>query len=538
MCGIVGILGNNDNHEIERMLERIEHRGPDGSGLWTSDHGHNLTIGHVRLSIIDVAGGKQPIPNEDKTTWIIVNGEIYNYQRLREMLEGNHEFATGSDSEVILHLYEEYGPAAIPMLDGMFALAIWDQEHGLILARDYIGIKPLYYRFDDSDETLVFASEMKALVDLQGDKGSMQERVSSHTLEPSVLRERDNEADIKEFPHGHYWQVGRESKPRRYYQVPRPRPEIYDRNAAVQLIHGKLIEAVQKRLMSDVPLGTFLSGGLDSSLITAMVKRLRSDAPLHTFSVGLGGSPDILAAREVAAHVDTIHHEKLISKDEILEGLPIVIHHLESYDPALVRSAIPTYFVSELARKHVTVVLSGEGADELFGGYHYLAGMESDEALLNKELWNITRNLHNSNLQRVDRMTMANKLEGRVPFLDADLIEIAFSLDPEIKRTRSHSKWILRKIAEEYLPKEFAWRVKEKFSIGTGIGPFLEEHARTTLTGAEFSRVMERLESNGVKIKSKEELLYYNLFKEHYDNESIIGQMGKSRSLNPGEIWS
>jgi asparagine synthase (glutamine-hydrolysing) len=520
------------------MLERIEHRGPDGSGLWTSDHGHNLTIGHVRLSIIDVAGGKQPIPNEDKTAWIIVNGEIYNYQRLREMLEENHEFATGSDSEVILHLYEEYGPAAIPMLDGMFALAIWDHQHGLLLARDYIGIKPLYYQFDENTENLVFASEMKALVDLQEKKDIEQDRLSFDTLDPTVLNEIKNKVDIKEFPNGHYWRVGRGSKPQRYYRVPRPKPEIYNRDAAVQLIHGKLIEAVQKRLMSDVPLGTFLSGGLDSSLITAMVKKLRGDAPLHTFSVGLKGSPDILAAREVAAHVGTIHHEKLISKDEILEALPIVIHHLESYDPALVRSAIPTYFVSELARKHVTVVLSGEGADELFGAYHYLAGMEADDALLNKELWNITRNLHNSNLQRVDRMTMANKLEGRVPFLDADLIEVAFLLDPEIKRSTSHSKWILRKIAEEYLPKEFAWRVKEKFSIGTGIGPLLEEHAETTITDVELSRAKRQLGSNEAKIKSKEELIYYNLFKEHYNNESIIDQMGKSRSLNPGEMWS
>ncbi len=503
MCGIAGILGRADEAAVARMLDTQKHRGPDGRQIWSSSAGY--TVGHDRLAIIDLVSGDQPLTNEDGTLWLAVNGEIYNYRELRRELEGRHTFRTTSDAEVILHLFEEDGPECVRRLDGMFAIALWGPETGLFLARDPIGIKPLYHGYD-AEGNLCFASEIKALAD----------RVP----------------ELKLLPNGAYWMVGKE-EPVRYYEVPQPQTVIRDAEQAMTMVERTLNAAVKKRLVADVPVGVFLSGGLDSSLVAAIVRRhVKGD--LHSFAVGMEGSPDLLNARRVAEDLGTIHHERVLTPAEIISALPVVIDKLESCDPALVRSAIPTYFVSEMAARYVKVVLTGEGADELFAGYHYLTEFEPDWKALSAELRHITCGLHNSNLQRADRMSMAHGLEARVPFLDTALVDVAFQIDPALKRRDGEGKWVLRKVAERYLSEAIVWRKKEKFSIGTGIGPMLQEYAQRTVTEAQLAK--ERPMSDR-PFASREEWLYWSLFRSKYGREDVLVSMGRSRSLNPGERW-
>ncbi len=447
--------------------------------------GHRFFLGHDRLAIIDVGGGKQPIPNEDQTLWVVVNGEIYNHLDLRARLEGRHLFRTRSDSEVVLHLFEEKGPNAVRDLVGMFAIALWGPGAGLFLARDPVGIKPLYYGWDDAGN-FFFSSEIKALA----------REVSK----------------VKELLNGHYMVIG--EQPVQYYEIPSPRPEITSEGVAIAAIDQCLHEAVRKRLMADVPFGVFLSGGLDSSLIAAITRGLVR-GELHSFAVGLEGSADIQNARAVAKYLGTTHHEQILTPSMIIAALPNVVVALESFDPALVRSAIPTFFVSALAANHVKMVLSGEGADELFAGYDYLQQLVPNRDALAGELRLITRGLHNSNLQRVDRMTMAHGLEGRVPFLDVDIIDLASRIDPALK-WKEGGKWILRKVGERYLPDSIAWRKKEKFALGTGIGPLLERFAAEYVADDAVSSMGDS------KFNSKEAYLYWTYFKDRYGREDIV----------------
>jgi asparagine synthase (glutamine-hydrolysing) len=506
VCGIAGIWGDPDNNLLDTMLEKISHRGPDGQGKIVRD---NYSLGHNRLSIIDVEGGDQPITNEDGSLELIFNGEIYNYLDIKKDLT-DHNFKTDSDSEVILHLFEEEGQDVVKNLDGMFAFAICDSED-LFIARDPLGIKPLYYGEDG--DTLYFSSEIK-----------------------SLIKATD---DINEFPAGHYFKSGKGFK--KYYSLPEL-PEEFSTNIEknISRIRIKLEEAVKKRLMSDVPLGVFLSGGLDSSMISAIARK-NTDGPLHSFAVGTPGSPDVIHSEEIARYLGTTHHVFKYNKQDIIKILPEVIYHLESFDPALVRSAIPTFFVSRLASEHVKVVLSGEGADELFGGYHYLKELYSSDRAIHRELNNITGSLHNTNLQRADRITMANSIEGRVPFLDIDLVAEAMKISPELKLYDNDSngkfieKWILRKVSEAYLPHDFIWRKKEKFSVGSGTASILEDYADELFSDSEFHKSISKY--NG-EIKSKEELHYYKIFKQIYREPNILNTMGRSRSLNPGQIYN
>lgn len=277
--------------------------------------------------------------------------------------------------------------------------------------------------------------------------------------------------------------------------------------------------------MSDVPVGVFLSGGLDSSIIAALLKE---EIPgLHSFSVGLPGSPDIEAARIVAEHLGTIHHEYLYSEDEMREVLAEVIYYLESFNPALVRSAVPCYFVSRLASQHVKVVLSGEGADELFGGYTYFDRYDDPEALQTETI-RILKGLHNINLQRVDRMTMAHGLEGRVPFLDVELIETALSISPELKTHRSFGmeKWILRKAFEDELPAEIVWREKLEFAQGCGSSTFFEQE-----TACITDERLREAKEQGIPITTKEELFYYNIFNNHMDHPDVVNMVGRWKGI-------
>lgn len=489
MCGIAGVYFHPDQTQLELMLAELRHRGPDDEGIFVSE---NAAFGHTRLSIVDIAGGRQPIVSDDGVRCIVFNGEIYNHQALRRELGGS--FRTRTDTEVILRLYEQEGPECVARLDGMFAFAILDGD-SLFLARDPLGIKPLYYGTEGS--RLYFASEAKALLGRAG--------------------------DVREFPPG-TWLHSRLGQ-RRYFDLPKPGEPTM--SAPRGTLADTLEAAVVKRLMGDVPVGCFLSGGLDSSLIAALMRRHVKE--LHTFAVGVPGSADLEHARQVAEHLGTYHHECLVTPEEMLEHLPRIIRHLESFDAALVRSAIPNYFVSGLARQHVKVVLSGEGADELFAGYDYLKQFPVGLPL-EHELHGITDALHNTNLQRVDRMTMAHGLEGRVPFLDAALVRLAFSMPPEQKLHGPEPvvKWALRRAFEGLLPESVLWRRKEKFSRGCGTADVVAGVADNTISATEFEQ--ERSISPWSTLQSKEELLYYRMFKGCFGS-SLDALVGRSRSL-------
>jgi asparagine synthase (glutamine-hydrolysing) len=489
MCGIAGMVGEVDEDLLRRMLATLRHRGPDDLGVHVDDR---AAIGQSRLSIIDVEGGHQPLLDEEGTSAIIVNGEIYNFRVLAKDLRG-HTLKTRSDSEVPLHLYEDRGPEVASRLDGMFALALWDGDH-LYLARDPIGIKPLYYAIEDG--TFYFASEMKALL---------------------LASKR-----VREFPNGHWYRSDQGFQP--YVQWNTDVRADWTEDQALERVKEILPMAVSKRLMSDVPLGTFCSGGLDSTLVTALAAR---ELPtFHTFSTGMAGAPDLESARKASEFLGTEHHIREFTADDVLKALPTVAYHLESYDAALFRSAVPTYFVSELARKYVKVVLTGEGADELYAGYRYLKDL-TEGPPLHAELVRITRALHNLNLQRTDRMTMAHSLEGRVPYLDWEHVNFALTLPTAVKIHGSEraEKWLLRKAFPEALPEDLLWRGKQKFAEGTGSFDVIRKEAERQISDREFEREAARAP---VPLRTKEELYCYRLFADRFDLEpdairSLVG---------------
>ena len=494
MCGIAGIWQQVDEPLIQAMMTRQVHRGPDGSGTFMRP-GRGV-LGHVRLSIMDPLGGRQPLYSEDGAATIVANGEIYNHAALRQQLRSEHNFATTSDSETILHLFEEQGFGAARQLDGMFAFAIAEHDD-LFLARDPIGIKPLYFGLKNEgqpDETLYFASELKAIANWVD--------------------------DVREFAPGSYYhsQTGFHT----YYTVPHNLPRRLPLADHIRNVRQTLERAVIKRLMSDVPLGAFLSGGLDSSIIAAIARRQMAE--LHTFSVGIDGSRDILAARRVARHIGSIHHEYLYTPQEVLDKLPEVIYHLESFDQDLVRSAIPCYFCSRLAAQEVKVILTGEGADELFAGYTYYKDIH-DNAALHRELRRSVTCLHNINLQRVDRLTMAHGLEGRVPFLDVAMIDMAQTIPPELKLKRTDTgrpieKWILRKAVEDLLPSDIVWRDKEQFDEGSGTVDLLDPLIKTAAAGIDVEAY--RAQYPHTRLRSAEECFYHKLLVESFEKPEVV----------------
>ncbi len=491
MCGIAGIVGEvADPAALRRMLDTVRHRGPDDLGIYADD---GVAIGQTRLSIIDVAGGHQPILDEAGRGCIVSNGEIYNYRELANGL-AKHPFRTASDSEVPLHLYEDIGPDFVDRLDGMFALAIWDSEN-LYLARDPVGIKPLYYVIRDGG--FYFASEVKALL--------------------TVANE-----GIREFPNGYWYRSDQGFHP--YATWTTALRCDADPQAALYDVRRLLDASVKKRLMSEVPLGTFCSGGLDSSLVTAIAARYLET--FHTFSTGMEGAPDLENAVRASEHIGTVHHTRTFTEEEVIDRLPEVMWHLESFDAALVRSAVPTYFVSELAKKHVTVVLTGEGADELYAGYRYLRDLPADA--LHPELVRLTRSLHNLNLQRTDRMTMAHGLEGRVPYLDWANVAFALGLPGALKihgESRTE-KWILREAFPGYLPTDLQERTKQKFAEGTGNAFVVAREAERQVSDRDFERLRE--EARPVDLRTKEEAYCYRLFRERFPKSVATGCVGRT----------
>ena len=477
------------------MMKRLIHRGPDAGGTFLAPEARGV-LGHRRLAIMDPTGGNQPILADSAASALVANGEIYNYRSLNRELSDSHTFRTQSDSETILRLFHEVQESSAERLDGMFAFVIADGEH-VFAARDPIGIKPLYV--GKRNGQWCFASEQKALAGIAD--------------------------DVKEFPPGTSFHSA--SGYRRFYRIPTPEPEQYPSSwqESARELRDTLEAAVGKRLMSDVPLGAFLSGGLDSSVICAIARRQMDH--LHTFSVGFKGSRDLAAARQVARHLDTIHHEYVLNEDEVLRQLPKIIYHLESYDQDLVRSAIPTYFTARLAAEHVKVILTGEGADELFAGYRY--HREIGEATnLQRELRRSIGTLHNVNLQRVDRLTMAHSIEARVPFLDVAMIALAQRIPAQWKLFRTPNerlveKWILRKACEDLLPDEIVWRDKEQFDEGSGTAELIAQLGLDRwLPTREVTQYAAR--HKDARLRSHEECIYHKVLCEAYPEAGFVLQ--------------
>ena len=492
MCGIVGIHGRPEPGLGERMLDRLVHRGPDDAGKLELDHSW---LGHRRLSIVDVDGGGQPLSTPSGATHLVGNGEVYNHGDVRRTLP-DEALLTRSDNEVALAVVEARGPEAFAELLGMFAFVAAGEDGSFVAARDPVGIKPLYWA--ERDGQMVFASEMAAY-------------------------DEDWQAEVRVVPPGHYWtaETGfcrfRRAVPKAPLgaisgpdEAGAPVPE-----AILRMVRERLVTTVERQMMGDVPVGVFLSGGLDSSLVAGIAARYlrRRGERLKTFAVGLEGSADLLAAREVAEYLETDHTERIYTAEEAIEKLPDVVRAIESYDPTLVHSAVPNYLLAETAAQHVKVVLTGEGADELFAGYEHLEEFETEDEL-HAELVRMIEGLHNLNLQRADRVTMAHGLEGRVPFLELDMIELGLALPAAWKLANAGQaeKRVLREAFAGWLPDRILWRTKAQFGEGSGASSVLRKRMEDSVDQAEFE-----LESDSVRppLRTPEELAYYRLFAEH-----------------------
>ncbi|WP_158881043.1 asparagine synthase (glutamine-hydrolyzing) [Amycolatopsis anabasis] len=488
MCGIVAAVGDIDVELCREMLGRIKHRGPDDTG---EVHRGNVWLGHQRLSIMDVEHGRQPLTNSDGTTYLVANGEIYNHRHIREDL-GHELFETGSDSEAALHALIVDGPVGLARLRGMFALAFMTADGEFLVARDSLGVKPLYWARREG--VTLFASELRA-------------------FDPA------DRPLVESFPPGCCWSPAAglvrfaDSVPARVRPARRAEePGRWD-EALLKSVRETIVSAVENRMMSDVGIGVFLSGGLDSAIVAAVAAEYakRHDQPLPTFAVGAPGSSDLAAARVVAEHIGSEHHEIVMTREDAVEALPRAVRAIEHYDPSLVRSAVPNLLLAEYASKRVHAVLTGEGADELFAGYtYYHEEPFTDPDALQAELVRTVRELHHLNLQRCDRTTMAFGMEARVPFLDRDVIELALSIPPEHKMIGPGvpEKKLLREAFEGWVPDEILYRTKEQFGDGSGAKDVLEDAVSVAPAVAGAA---------GVELRTKEEAGFYALWQDELD---------------------
>jgi asparagine synthase (glutamine-hydrolysing) len=483
MCGIVASHGGADPAALERMLERVAHRGPDDTG---SIEVGDAWLGHRRLSIVDLDAGQQPLEHPEGGFWLVGNGEIYNHEHVRARL-GGPESLTDSDNEVALRLLDAHGPDSLARLNGMFAVVAAADDGRFVAARDPVGIKPLYWARRDGAAR--FASEM-------------------HAFDP------DWQPYVEPFPPGCAWTptggLVRFATAIPEGRLEAPAPEDWARGT-----REALIASVERQLMGDVPVGAFLSGGLDSSLVAAIAARAyaRRSERLQTFAVGTEDSPDLAAARLVAEHIGSDHHERIYTARDALDVLPTVVRSIESFDPGLVRSAVPNFLLAEMTVRHVKVVLTGEGADELFAGYDYLRDFPV-AGDLHAELERTVRALHNLNLQRCDRVTMAHGLEARVPFLDREMITWGMRLPPEAKLAGPGvpEKKLLREAFEGWLPDALLWREKAEFGDGSGARDVMSAVISETISDAEFDAERGAVEP---ALRTKEELAYHRIFRAH-----------------------
>jgi len=481
MCGIAGEHGLTRSDEGRRMLARLAHRGPDDQG---EVQVNGSWLGHRRLSIVDVATGHQPLVTSDKGLYLVGNGEVYNHEQVREWLTDG-DYATRSDNEVALHLIRERGPEALGELEGMFAFLAAGDDGTFVAARDAVGIKPLYWA--KRDGAVRFASEMAA-------------------FDPDWL------PYVEVFPPGHAWTPAR-GLARFARAVP---VESTGGVPSRDELREALVRSVKRQLMGDVPVGVFLSGGLDSTLVAAIAAREMPEGErLQTFAVGAEGSSDLEAARSAAEFLGSEHRERIYTQEEALAVVPEVVRAIEHFDPSLVRSAVPNFLLAEMTAKHVKVVLTGEGADELFAGYEYLRELTGDGEL-HEEIVRTVEGLHNLNLQRADRVTMAHGLEARVPFLDRNVIALAMRLPAEAKLPESHEpeKQLLREAFEGWLPHELLWREKEQFGDGSGAADVLTDEIEGSLSEEELERDRGELDP---PIRTREELHYYRIWKQHLE---------------------
>ncbi len=510
MCGIVCAFDLKKDSETLRpqileMSKKLRHRGPDWSGIY---HSKNAILGHERLAIVDPASGKQPLYSVDGSIVLAANGEIYNHLELRKKFEGKYTFKTESDCEIILALYQEKGADFVDDLNGIFAFAIYDSnQDSYFIARDHMGIIPLYMGWD-KDGTFYVASELKA-------------------LEGICVK-------IELFPPGHYIMSG-SSKPTQWYKRDWVDFETVKNNPTrIEDLHNALSEAVHRQLMSDVPYGVLLSGGLDSSITSALAKKFSSkriesedtqDAwwpQLHSFSVGLEGSPDLAAAKKVSEHIGSIHHEVIFTIQEGLDAIKDVIYHLETYDITTVRASTPMFLMARSIKSHgIKMVLSGEGADELFGGYLYFHKAPS-AVEFHKETVRKLDKLHQYDCLRANKSLAAWGIEGRVPFLDKEFIDVAMRINPQDKMINKErmEKWVVRKAFEDYLPESVTWRQKEQFSDGVGYNwiDTLKEVVEAKVSNEQMDNAHFRFPLQTPQ--NKEEFYYRSIFEEHFSSDA------------------
>lgn len=509
MCGIVCAFDVKQKTEelrpqILEMSKKIRHRGPDWSGIFSNE---KAILAHERLAIVDPASGKQPLFSEDKRYVLAANGEIYNHKEIRSKFEDSYTFLTQSDCEVIISLYQEKGDAFLDDLNGIFGFAIYDTEKDeYLVARDHMGIIPLYMGWDKQG-TFYVASELKAL------EGYCNK--------------------IEVFPPGHYYT--REKGLQKWYSRDWMEYEAVKENeTSIKELQIALEDAVHRQLMSDVPYGVLLSGGLDSSITSAIAKKYaskriesgdREDAwypQLHSFSIGLEGSPDLAAAKKVSDHIGTIHHEITFTIQEGLDAIKDVIYNLETYDITTVRASTPMYLMARVIKSMgIKMVLSGEGADEIFGGYLYFHKAPDAEEF-HKETVRKLDKLYQYDCLRANKSLMAWGIEGRVPFLDKEFMDIAMRLNPQDKMINGErmEKWVLRKAFEEYLPKEVAWRQKEQFSDGVGYNwiDTLKEVVEEAVTDEMLANAHHRFPIQTPR--TKEEYHYRSIFEEHFSSDA------------------
>lgn len=532
MCGIVAILNvREQSHELREkalsMSRKVRHRGPDWSGIYC---GGTAILAHERLSIVDPESGGQPLYSPDRKQVLAVNGEIYNHQDIRRQLAGSYDFQTGSDCEVILALYRQWRDSAesqssqsftqmLEQLNGIFAFVLYDEERDeFLIARDPIGVIPLYIGYD-SDGTVYVASELKAL------EGKCER------YEPFL-------------PGHYYWSVSPGMK--KYYQRDwMDYDAVRDNPASVQAIRDALEAAVRRQLMSDVPYGVLLSGGLDSSVISAVAERYaemriedegksRAYWPrLHSFAVGLKGAPDLAKARLVADHIGTVHHEINYTIQEGLDAIRDVIYFIETYDVTTVRASTPMFLLARVIKSMgIKMVLSGEGADEVFGGYLYFHKAPDAKAFHEETVRKLSK-LHLYDCLRANKSLSAWGVEGRVPFLDKEFLDVAMRTNPEAKMCphTTIEKKIVREAFSDMLPEAVAWRQKEQFSDGVGYSwiDTLKQITSEAVSDEQMEHAAERFPINPPK--NKEEYYYRTIFAEHFPSDSAARSVPSEASV-------
>lgn len=509
MCGIVGVFDLKiDSQELRpqvlKQSKRLRHRGPDWSGIYC---GEKALIAHERLSIVDPESGGQPLYSKDKKLILGVNGEIYNHHEIREITKDKYEYQTGSDCEVILALYQEKGVDFLDDLNGIFAFALYDEENDCyLIGRDHIGIIPLYMGWDKYGNFYV-ASELKA-------------------LEGYCTK-------IEEFPPASYL-YSKDGEIKRWWNRDWTDYEnVKNNTTSIDELRKAMEDAVHRQLMSDVPYGVLLSGGLDSSITSALAKRYsgkrieaggEKDAwwpQLHSFVIGLEGSPDLAAAKKVADYIGTVHHEIHYTIQEGLDAIRDVIYHIETYDVTTVRASTPMYMLARVIKSMgIKMVLTGEGADEIFGGYLYFHKAPNAEEFHKETLRKLSK-LSKYDCLRANKSLASWGVEGRVPFLDKEFMDVAMRLNPKDKMAGNGriEKWVVRKAFEDALPESIVWRQKEQFSDGVGYGwiDTLKAIAKEKVTDEMMKNAHYRFPINTPM--SKEEYLYRSIYSEHFPSD-------------------